>query len=269
MEALRAVFTGVLMLALTAGCAYDQGRDLPPIVERVTPAGARLLTACGGSSGLIEEPSHGCTFFARGDGATVTARVAQALRRDGFNVACRRPGEIAAVRGNVRVLAEVTQYGSVVAWGGIANVYPAGYRPRRSKPIPARSVALAIDASRLEASSASFWRQHVREGGRCNAPLPKPNLDEHCVNWWNGVGIPTAEAALRRRVLPPVEVRRRTGIARATCTYTLRTASGYLRVTARFERGDWVWPPLHRVDRPRSFRPNALLNEDGRLQLTS
>jgi hypothetical protein len=262
---------GILVAAVTAltvgGCAYDEGRDLPPIVERATPSGARLLATCGGSSGLIDPPSYGCVFFARGSGADVTASLARALQRDGFDVSCPRPGEIAAVRDDVRVLADVTEHGSVVASGDIANVFDAGWRPRGSKPIPPGWVALDLDASRLE--SAAFWKARAAGGGRCDRPLPKPNVGQHCVNWWNGVGAPTAAHALRRRVRPFVEVRRRTGIGVATCTYTLRTRTRYLRVTARFADGRWVWPPLRSVDRPRAFRPNARLDDDGRLELTS
>jgi hypothetical protein len=81
--------------------------------------------------------------------------------------------------------------------------------------------------------------------------------------------MPTAQAAVRQRARPLVEVRRRTGIAVATCTYTLRSPRRYLRVTARFEGGRWDWPPLRPVTRPASFRPNALLHDDGRLDLTS
>jgi hypothetical protein len=206
-------------------------------------------------------------FFVRGSGAAVTESVARVLREEGFAVACPSPGEIKAVRDNVRVLANVTQYGSVLAAGGIANVCEAGWRPRGSKRIPPGWVALDLNASRLE--SPAFWSAQAARPGRCDRPLAKPNVLEHCVNWWNGVGTPTAREAVRRRAQPLVEVRRRTGIEVATCTYTLRSRLGYLRVRARFADTRWVWPPLRRVNRSRSFRPNALLHEDGRLELTS
>ena len=257
----------VASLGILAGCGYDTGGDLPGVVEEITPVGARLLTPCGGSSGLIESPSHGCTSFAPGDGAAVTAAVARALRENGFEVACRRPGDITAGREDVRVLVEVTQYGSVVASGGVANVFRAGYRPSGSQPIPAGSVALKIDASRVAEASASFWRNLAREHGRCDAALPKPNLTENCVNWWNGVGRATGDDALRLRAQPPVEIRTDWGIETAACTYTLRTPDGYLGVTARFKHGDWTWPRLREVDAPGTFRPNARLAGDGRLNL--
>lgn len=258
----------ILSVAVFPGCAYDDGDDLKPVVRRVTPEGARLLTACGGSSGLIESPSHSCTFFAPGEGAGTTTAVAGKLRQDGFDVACPRPGEVAAVRDDIRVLVEVAQYGSVVASGGVANVFDPGYQPRRAKVIPDGSVALKISASRLEDASASFWRSRARAGGRCSTPLPKPNLVEHCANWWNGVvGQATGEDALRRGAGPPVEIRRTSGIETAACTYTLRARGRFLQVTARFESGDWIWPPLRKVERPRAFRPNARLSETGRLDL--
>jgi hypothetical protein len=257
----------VASLGILAGCGYDTGSDLSSVVEDVTPVGAQLLTSCGGSSGLIEPPSHGCTFFTPGEGGAVTSAVARALHEQGFTVACPTPGQITAVRGDVRVLAQVTQYGSVVASGGVANVSGTGYRPRGSQLIPARSVALEIDASRLSKASASLWRSRARERGRCETTLPKPNLAENCVNWWNHVGRRTGERALRLRARPPVQIRTDWGIERATCSYTLRTSASFLGVTARFERGDWTWPRLREVSPPGTFRPNARLNEYGRLDL--
>jgi hypothetical protein len=256
----------VASLAVLAGCGYDTGRDLPGVVSDVTPAGARLLTHCSGSSGLIDSPSHTCTFIARGQGSSMTSAVARALREHGFEVACRDPGQVTAVADDVRVLVEVTQYGWVVVGDGGVNVFPSGYRPRGSRPIPAGSVVIEIDASRLEEASASFWRSLARVGGSCEANLPKPNLAEYCVNWWNGVGHPTAAKALRLGARPKVEVRADWGIERSACTFTLSTPAGYRRVTARFEHGDWIWPGLREV-RGVTFRPNALMHEDGRLDL--
>jgi hypothetical protein len=263
----RLTLATLVSLAIVAGCGYDTGGDLPAIVERATPAGAQLVTACGGSSGLIESPSHGCTFLAPGDGGAVTAAVARALREQRFDVACPRPGEITAVRDDVRVLAEVTQYGSIVASGGVANVYGSGYRSRGSQLIPAGSVAVKIGASRLVEVSAPSWRSRAQEGGHCAAALPKPNLVERCVNWWNGVGWRTGDQALSLRARPPVEILTAEGIELATCTYTLRAPGGHVRVEARFESGEWIWPPLRPVARPSTFSPNARLQEDGRLEL--
>jgi hypothetical protein len=265
----RAILGTAVALLVMAGCAYDDGSDLKPVVQGATPPGARLLTSCGGSSGLIESPSHSCTFFAPGDGAAVTTAVAGRLRADGFDVACRRPGEVTAVRDDIRVLVEVAQYGSVVASGGVANVFDLGYRPRGAQPIPAGSVAVEISASRLADASASFWRSRAREGGRCSAPLPKPNLAEYCANWWNGVGRDTAADALRRGARAPVEIRPAWGIETAACTYTLRARDRFLRVTARFKDAEWTWPALRAVSPPQAFRPNARLTEDGRLDLVT
>lgn len=268
MRALPAAIITLVALGVFGGCGYDAGSDLPGIVEAVTPAGSRLITACGGSGGLIESPSHSCTFFARGDGSDVTAAVAEGLRGRGFAVACPAAGEITAVDEDVRVLVEVTQYGSVVGSDGVASVSDYGYRPRGSQVIPAGWVALRIAASRLVQASAASWRSRAREGGACHAALTKPNLAEYCVNWWNGLGGRKAAAeALRLRALPPVAVRAEWAIERSACTYTLRSSSGYLRVTARFDDGDWIWSPLEQVDRV-PFRPVARLSDDGRLDLT-
>jgi hypothetical protein len=198
----------------------------------------------------------------------VTAAVADGLRGHGFTVACPAAGEITAVDEDVRVLVEVTQYGSVVGSEGAANVIDYGYRPRGSRVIPAGWVALKIAASRLVQASAASWRSRAREGGACDTALKKPNLAEYCVNWWNGfAGRKTADEAVRLGALAPVAVRADWAIERSTCTYTLRSSSGYLRVTARFVGGDWTWSPLERVDRA-AFRPVARLNDDGRLDLT-
>lgn len=251
----RVILGMVAALLMVAGCGYDDGADLAPVVDRATPAGARTLAACGGSDGVIESPSRSCTFFAPGDGGAVTTAVANALRGDGFDVACRRPGEVTAVRDDIRFLAEVTQHGSVDAPGG-------------DKPIPAGSVAVKIDASRLNEASASFWRSLAQEGGNCAARVPKPNLAQFCVNWWNVTGIDTGSDAVRRGARSLVEVRPAWGNETKACTYTLRARGRFLRVTARHEQGDWIWPRLHELDRPGKFRPNARLNEDGRLDLT-
>jgi hypothetical protein len=125
---------------------------------------------------------------------------------------------------------------------------------------------LEIDASRLQESSAPFWRNLARTRGRCGAALPKPNLAEYCVNWWNHVGQPTAATAVRRHVQPQVQIRADWHSERSACTYTLVTSAGFLAVTAQFVHGDWTWPALRSVDR-RAFRPNARLNDEGRLYL--
>jgi hypothetical protein len=257
MKRARTILATFAALVLMAGCAYDDGADLAPAVERATPAGAQVLAACGGSGGLIESPSRSCTFFAPGNGSAVTTEIANALRADGFDVACRRPGEVTAVRDDIRVLAEVTQHGSVDAPGG-------------AKPIPAGSAAVKIGASRLVEASAAVWRTRAREGGRCVASVPKPSLAEFCVNWWNVSGIDTGSDAVRRGARPPVEVRPAWGNGAETCTYTLRARGRFLRVTARSDpEGGFIWPRLRALSRPGAFQPNARLNEDGRLSLAT
>ncbi len=184
----------------------------------------------------------------------MTTEIANALRGDGFDVACRRPGEITAVRDDIRLLAEVTQHGSVDAPGG-------------AKTIPAGSVAVKIGASRLAKVSASAWRSRAREGGRCDASVAKPNLAEFCVNWWNVSGIDTGRAAVRRGARGAVEVHSAWESDAETCTYTLRARGRFLRVTARSVPDGFHWSQLRALSRPGAFRPNARLN-DGRLDLT-
>lgn len=250
----RVIIGMVAFLFVVAGCSYDDGADLAPVVEHATPSGARVLAACGGSSGLIDYADRSCTFFAPGESGAVTTEIANALRGDGFDVACRRPGEVTAVRDDIRLLAEVTQHGTVDAPGG-------------AKAIPAGSVAVKIGASRLAQASASVWRSRAREGGRCAATVPKPNLAEFCVNWWNVSGIDTGSDAVRRGARPRVEVRPAWKSGAETCTYTLRARGRFLRVTARSVPDGFIWPRLRALSRPGAFRPNAHLNEDGRLYL--
>jgi hypothetical protein len=132
--------------------------------------------------------------------------------------------------------------------------------------MPSGSVAVKLDASRLVDASAEMWRARAAEGGACAAPLPRPNLVERCVGWWNGVGWRTGEAAVRLRARPAVEVATTTGIESATCTYTLTTPGGTVRVRATFASGDWTWP-LRMVETTWPLRPNARLGPDGRLAL--
>ena len=240
MKCSRVTLGVVAFLLVAAGCAYDDGSDLEPVVERATPAGASVLAACGGSAGgLIDLPQRSCTFIAPGDSGAVTTAVANALRADGFDVACRRAGEVTAVQDDIRVVAEVTQDGSV-----------------------AGSVAVKIGASRLAEASAAHWRRRAREGGSCAAPVQKPNLAEFCVNWWNVSGIDTGSDAVRRGARSPVEVRPDWEGGTETCTYTLRARRGFLRVTARSDpEGGFIWPRLRALTRPEAFQPNARLNE--------
>ena len=257
-----------ILPALGAACGYDAGSDLRPAVERVTPPGARVVGACGGSSGLIDEPSYSCTYLIRGEGGELADEIATALRKDGFAVSCSRPGEVAALRRNVRVTAELTPGGWTSTRGGVVNVYPPGYRPEGSRAVPKGSIAVNLSASRQAEASADFWRHYVAEGGRCDRPLVLPHPLELCVTWWNGeVGMKTSETAARRRLGPQVRIVRSELPGVSACTYTLRAANGFTATTGRFDHGRWIWSPLRAVARPSRFVPNARLGPNGVLAL--
>ena len=257
-----------LLLPLLPACGYDTGADLRPVVERITPSGARPLAACGGSSGLIDEPSYGCKYLVRGEAEKVSEAIASALRSEGFAVSCPRAGELAALRRDIRVTAEVTPSGWISHASGVANVFEGGHRPEGSQPIPKGSVALDLDASRQSDASSAFWRRHVAEGLPCNRSLVQPHPLEHCVTWWNGpVGMETSEAARRRHAGPAVQITRTERPGVSTCTCTVRVRGRFQRVIARFDHGDWIWPPLRAVAPPRRFQPNARLEANGWLGL--
>jgi hypothetical protein len=248
-----ALTSTAIVLLLLAGCGFDEGRDLRPVVERTMPESSRLLGACGGSSGLIDYPSYDCTALARGEGAGTTQTMASALRNAGFDVACPAAGSLVATHRDIRVTADVTQWGSIGGFG----ITPGTWRPRGSHPIPHGFVALRLAASRLSDSSAAFYRQLIAKGGRCDRPLLKPNPVLGCVVWWNGpVGRRTREAVPWRSAGPGVEVVANNREGESACTYTIRNRRGFLGVTARFD-GDWHWPPLRRVRGRVTFRPNA------------
>ncbi len=46
MKRARMILATLAALVLVAGCAYDDGTDLKPAVERATPEGASVLSAC-------------------------------------------------------------------------------------------------------------------------------------------------------------------------------------------------------------------------------
>jgi hypothetical protein len=257
-----ALASTALAVLFLAACLYDEGHDLPPVVKRAMPASARLLAPCGGSSGLVDYPSYGCTALVRGNGAEATEMLAATLRTAGFGVACPEAGSLVATRGDIRVTADVTQWGSLSRAGVTAGTW----RPRGSRPIPRGSVVVRIDASRRSDSSGDLYRTLIAKGGRCDRPLVEPSLLSQCAIWWNGpVGTRTLEAAIRRHAGPAVEVVGRSLEGETTCTYTLRHDRGFLRLTARFD-GDWHWPPLRSVRRSGPFRPNARIDETGQLE---
>ena len=256
--ALISTAVGVLFLA---GCGFDEGRDLEPVVEQITPASARLLAPCSHTDGLIDYASYSCAVLAEGDAAGTTQAIAAALAEADFAVACPWAGSLVAVRHDIRVTAEVTQWGSVRG----SAVTPGSWRPVGSHPIPHGSVALRLDASRLSDSSRAFYRRLIAQKGRCDRPLPRPDPIAQCVVWWNGAaGRPTREAVPWRTVGPEVEVVGRNREGESTCAYTIRNGRGVLRLSARFD-GDWHWPRLQRVRQAAPFRPNARLRRGDEL----
>jgi hypothetical protein len=248
-----ALTTTVIAVLVAAGCGFDEGRDLRPVVEEVMPAHARLLAPCSHVDGLIDYASFDCSALVKGDGARTTQAIATALAQHHFRVACPSAGSLRATRDDVRVTADVTQWGSLR--GSAVTAGP--WRPVGSHPIPRGSVALRLDASRLSDSARAFYRELIAKGGRCDRPLPRPSSLAQCVTWWNGpVGRPTREAVPWQTTGPGVEVVGRNREGESTCTYTIRNGRGFLRLTARFD-GDWHWPRLRRVPRSATFRPNA------------
>jgi hypothetical protein len=242
-----------------AGCGYDEGYDLPAVAQLAAPARAHAIS-CSGSSGLIDYPARDCAYIVRGSGSSVTEELAQRLRRAGFDVSCARAGSLAALRGNVRVDAEVTQYGSFIG----SNVFASGYRPLGARSIPRGSVVLKLSAIRQAAASASFWRSEIARGGSCDRALPTPNRIALCLVWWNGpAGFTTSRAAVRRRLGPELRVERSERPGVSSCTYTLRNGPGFVRASGRFDQGGWRWSPLRRVQLEQRFRPNARLAESG------
>lgn len=253
---------------LTAGCAYDDGEDLRPIVRGVIPAGAEPLGPCGGSDGLIDAPSHACTLLVPGSGTKVTNALAAALARDGFGVACEAVGEVTALRDDVRVTAEVAQFGSISSAGGVVNILKSTYRHPGTRRIPRGSVAVRIGATRLSDSSVDRYRRLIARGGTCDRPFVQESPLVRCTEWWNGaVGEATSEEATRRGAGPEVYVVSRLRVGESSCTYTLRHGRrGFLGMTARFTEGDWHWPSLRRVRPSGAFRPNAVLLANGWLK---
>ena len=243
----------VSTLVVGAGCGYDQGEDLPVIVENATPPRATQVGACGGSSGLIESPSHGCTFLVRADEGEVTTSVAQALADDGFQVSCRRSDEsveLAGLRGDVRVRAEVTPAGSISERGGVVNVYGSGDVPPGGRRIPRGSVALALDASRQAAASEDFQREWVRDGFTCDRGELQEQSLPGCVDAWNApANEPNRRLAARRMRVPVAYVSLRSdgpGVAEGCFFGFLARGGRYLIVESSWagDRATFAQPEL-------------------------
>jgi hypothetical protein len=275
----RANVVGLAAVALATSCGYDEGKDLPAIVERATPGGARVVGSCGGSSGLIESPSHGCTFFVTGEPAEVTVAVAIALVKQGFDVSCRgapQAAEITGLRGNVRATGKVTDNGAAVVSAtdsSAVNVYPAGYVPEGGKPIPAGQVALRLDASRQSEASVASYRSWVANGVPCTRDgLRRQTLDE-CVDQWNAPAnganrrlaasrarVPEADVLLRRSNEPGVS----TG-----CFFGFLAPRGRYLILKGAWQGDrlaWEEPELGYAKK-KDVDPEAELRPDGTLVL--
>ena len=250
-----ALISTAIVLPFLAACGFDEGRDLQPVVEQAMPARARPLAPCGHTDGLIDYPSYDCTALVEGDGAGTMQAIAIALAKPDFQVACPSAGSLVATRSDIRVTADVTQWGSLRG----SAITAGSWRPIGSHPIPRGSVALRIDASRLSDSASAFYRTFIAKRGRCDRLLPRPNPVRQCAIWWNGpVGRRTRQALPRRTAGPEVEVVGHDREGQSTCTYTIRNGHGFLRLTAQFD-GDWHWPRFRRVRGRARFLPNARL----------
>jgi hypothetical protein len=195
------------VVLFAAACGYDEGKDLPGIVERAAPAEAELIGECAGPGGLIESPSYHCTYFAHGEAIEVTTAVADALAEQNFDVSCRDGDiaiEIAGFRADVGVRAEVTADGSVTDSGdGAVNVFEPGYVPPGAKPIPTGAVALALSASRLTDAGADTQQEWVADGVACSADRLRQQTLAGCVEAWNGPGNDTNRLLVVRRLRVP------------------------------------------------------------------
>jgi hypothetical protein len=265
----------LLVLVTGAGCGYDEGKDLPGIVEAAAPAGSQVVGACGGSPGLIEPPSHGCTFFASGESRKVAVAVARALIKQGFEVSCRGGGvtiEVTGLRGDVRADSEITGDGTVTTSGGVVNVFAPGYVPPGADPIPTGSVALELSASRQSDASAGLFRTRIREGAPCSAAGLRRQTIDSCIEQWNSLGNETnRRLALQRARAPAVNVFRLSEVSDVSsgCQFGFLAPRGrYLILESTWEDDHLVWakPELGYFS-GKGFQPHAKLRPDGTLRL--
>jgi hypothetical protein len=266
----------LFLLVFAAACGYDEGKDLPAVVDRATPAGAELVGECTGSSGLIESPSHECAYLVPGDADEVTAAVAEALADQGFAVSCRGNEttiEIAGLRGNVRVRAQVTADGSVTHdGGGVVNVYDPGYVPPRAQPIPADSVALSLGASRQREASDGFQREWIAGGFPCTEDVLKDQTLEGCVAAWNGPHNGAKRRHVLRRMRVPVAyVYLRSngpGVSSGCFFGFLAHAGRYLIFKSSWREGRLVFAkPELGYSSAKGLDANARVRPNGRLRL--
>jgi hypothetical protein len=265
----------VLTVVVGAGCGYDDGKDLPAIVESATPREATRVGPCSGSSGLIESPSLGCTFVVRGAAGEVAASVARALAEDGFDVSCRRSAqvvELAGLRGDVRVSAEVIPAGSIVADDDLVNVHESGYVPPGARAIPRGSVALALTAARQSAASEDFQRGWVRHGFGCEPGELRERSPAGCVDAWNAQeNERNRRRALRRMRVPVAYVSLRgdsPGVAQGCFFGFLARGGRYLMFESSWagDRASFTAPELGYAT-GRGYDANARVREDGTLVL--
>ena len=250
----------IFLVVLAAACGYDEGKDLPAVVERATPAGAELVGECSGSPGLIESPSRGCTYLVPGETDEVTAAVAEALANQGFAVSCRlneTTVEIAGLRGNVRVRAEVAANGSVTG-GGVV--------------IPAGSVALSVTAARQIEASATFQRQWVAGGFPCTEGVLNDQTLEGCVAAWNGSDKPAnRRLVLRRMRVPVANVFLRSsgpGVSSGCFFGFLAHGGRYLIFGSSWREGSLVFAkPELGYSSAKGLNANARVRPDGQLTL--
>lgn len=264
----------LLVVATGAGCGYDEGKDLPGIVEAVAPAASHVVGTCGGSSGLIESPSHGCTFFAPGEPRKVAVAVARALIKQGFEVSCRGGGmtiEVTGLRGDVRAAAEITGDGTVTTSGGVVNVFAPGYVPPGADPIPTGSVALKLSASRQSDASAGFNQSRIREGAPCSTTGLRRQTLDLCIEEWNGLGNErNRRLALQRARVPAASVFRLSvsGVSSGCHFGFLARRGRYLILQSTWEDDHLAWAePEVGYSSGKRFEPHAKLRPDGTLRL--
>jgi hypothetical protein len=268
------VVLAAVLLVVAAGCGYDEGRDLPPVVDAATPPGARLVGACGGSPGLIERPSHACTFLTPGSPSRVVAQVATALESEGFAVSCQGDdavAELRALRGSVHVLAEATGEGTVVldeSDPSVVNVSTSASSSPGGRPIPSGFVALRLAALRTE--GAERERAWIEGGVECAAPALRRQTLQGCVEGWNARGNEAARSRARRDARRPgAEVfllAAGPSVARGCFVGFLAREGRYLTYESRWRDGRLVWatPELGYHD-GQGFDPEARLRADGTL----
>jgi hypothetical protein len=268
----------ILILAslVTAGCGYDEGEELPGIVARATPAGAKLVGECGGSPGLIESPSRECTYTVAGEAGDVTNAVADALVAVGFDVSCRRDENtirITALRANVRVDAHVIEDDSLTNHGdGAVNVHGRGYVPTGARRIPAGSVALSVNASRQSEASADFHREWIADGFACSAIVLHAQTLEGCVEAWNShANERNQRLVVRRMRVPAAYVRLRSdepGVSSGCFFGVLARQGRYLIFESTWKNGSAAFarPELGYAS-GKGFDANARVRGDGTFHL--